>query len=99
MLERCMGLVFKICYRKKREIIKLQALKKRRLVHRTQYNIDILNKDCRCSCSAILSYSFFSSHFFSRTANLPSGVDVVHATRQVCCPAEKTARKKTTRLK
>ena len=26
-------------------------------------------------------------------------VDVVHATRQVCCPAEKTAGKKTTRLK
>ena len=32
-------------------------------------------------------------------ANLSSGVDVVHATRQVCCPAEKTAGKKTTRLK
>ena len=30
-------------------------------------------------------------------ANLSSGVDVVHATRQVCCPAEKTAGKKTTR--
>ena len=26
-------------------------------------------------------------------------MDVVHATRQVCCPAEKTAGKKTTRLK
>ena len=32
-------------------------------------------------------------------ANLSGGVDVVHATRQVCCPAEKTAGKKTTRLK
>ena len=28
--------------------------------------------------------SFFSSRFFSRTANLSSGVDVVHTTRQVC---------------
>ena len=27
-------------------------------------------------------------------ANLSSGVDIVHATRQVCCPAEKTAGKK-----
>ena len=46
-----------------------------------------------------MSCSFFSSRFFSRTVNLSSGVDVVHATRQVCCPAEKTAGKKTTRLK
>ena len=44
-----------------------------------------------------MSCSFLASHFFSRTANLSSGVDVVHATRQVCCPAEKTAGKKNTR--
>ena len=129
--------------------------------------IDVLNKDCRRSCSAILTWVlenvkisvrplnsigngriftlllkfyllplahillrvkcryislvcinvskklfcrvvFFSNRFFSQTANLSSGmnvvdvvdvVDVVHATRQVCCPAEKTAAKKTTRQK
>ena len=32
-------------------------------------------------------FRFFSSRFFSRTAN-QSGVDVIHATRQVCLPAE-----------
>ena len=37
---------------------------------------------------------FFPSRFFSRAANLSSGMNDVHATRQVCCPAEKTARKK-----
>ena len=42
---------------------------------------------------------FFSSRFFSQTANLFSGVDVVHATRQVCRPAEKTSAEKTARLK
>ena len=42
---------------------------------------------------------FFPAVFFSRTENLSSGVDVVHATRQVCCPAEKNAGTKTTRLK
>ena len=45
------------------------------------------------------SCSFFSSRFFSRAANLSSGMDDVHATRQVCRPAEKTAGKKTTRHK
>ena len=42
---------------------------------------------------------FFPAVFFSRTANQSSGVDVVHATRQVCCTAENTAGEKTTRLK
>ena len=53
----------------------------------------------KCNQIFVLSCSFFASHFFSRMANLSSGVDVVHATRQVCCPAEKTAGKKTIRLK
>ena len=63
--------------------------------------IDILNKDCRRSCSAtfIQSCSFFSSRFFSRAANLSSGVNDIHTTRQVCRPAEKMAGKKTTRQK
>ena len=54
---------------------------------------------CRLTSVCGTDCSFFASHFFSRTANLSSGVDVIHATRQVCCPAEKTAGKKTTRLK
>ena len=41
---------------------------------------------------------FKRSGYVYMWANLSSGVDVVHATRQVCCPAEKTAGKKTTRL-
>ena len=45
--------------------------------------IDILNKDCRRSISAILTW-------------VPENV---HATRQVCRPAEKTAGKKTTQQK
>ena len=37
---------------------------------------------------------FFLSSFFSWAANLSSGMDDVHATRQVCRPAEKTSGKK-----
>ena len=40
---------------------------------------------------------FFSSRFFSRTADLSSGVDVAHGTRQVCRPTEKTPETKTMR--
>ena len=45
------------------------------------------------------SCSFFSIRFFSRAANLSSGMNDIHTTRQVCRPAEKMAGKKTTRQK
>ena len=40
-----------------------------------------------------------NGRFFSRAANLSSGMNDIHATRQVCRPAEKMAGKKTTRHK
>ena len=68
--------------------------------------VDFQNVLARSSHSAevtslqfFLSCSFVSRRFCSRTANLSSGVDVAHAARQVCCPAEKTAGKKNTRGK
>ena len=49
-------------------------------------------------CKTFFFFVVFSpAVFFSRTPNRSSGVDVVHATRQVCLPAEKTCGKETTR--
>ena len=36
-----------------------------------------------------LSCSFFSTRFFSRKSYLSSGMNDIHATRPVWCPAEK----------
>ena len=45
------------------------------------------------------SVFFFPSRFFSRAANLSSGMNDIHTIRQICRPAEKMAGKKTTRQK
>ena len=59
-------------------------------LHKCRY-VSSLHK---CNTIFFQSCSFFSSRFFSRAANLSSGMNDVHATRQVCRPAGKTAGKK-----
>ena len=67
------------------------------------HNFILLRKKCRYMSLVFINvikenfvaYLFFR-RFFSRAANLSSGMNDVHTTRQVCRPAEKTAGKKTT---